>query len=68
VQSFLRNQASLLVLAFAPRVGLVDGALFNGRIDMGARQATASRALAKTEQAGVPLSAEETERMLGSKE
>jgi cytoskeletal protein CcmA (bactofilin family) len=41
---------------FAPRVGIIDGALFNGRIDMGARQAKA---------AGVPLSAEETERMLG---
>ena len=53
---------------FAPRVGLIDGALFNGRIDMGARQAAASRAPAKTEQAGVPLSAEETERMLGPKQ
>src|SRR5262245_34843885 len=52
----------------APRVGLVDGALFNGRIDMGARQAAESRAPAKTEQVGVPLSAEETERMLGSKQ
>lgn len=41
---------------FAPRVGIVDGALFNGRIDMSARQPKA---------AGVPLSAEETERMLG---
>ena len=52
---------------FAPRVGLVDGALFNGRIDMGARQASNARP-AKTEQVGVPLSAEETERMLGSKQ
>jgi cytoskeletal protein CcmA (bactofilin family) len=52
---------------FAPRVGLVDGALFNGRIDMGARQ-TAARPPAKTEQAGIPLSAEETERMLGPKQ
>jgi len=48
---------------FAPRVGIVDGALFNGRIDMGARQASSVRP--STEPAGVPLSAEETERMLG---
>jgi len=52
---------------FAPRVGLVDGALFNGRIDMGARQADA-QAPAKASQPGVALSAEETERMLGSKQ
>ena len=50
---------------FAPRVGIVDGALFNGRIDMGARQASATRPSQSTEPAGVPLSAEETERMLG---
>ena len=53
---------------FSPRVGLVDGALFNGRIDMGARQTSAAApSTAKGESAGVPLSVEETERMLGSK-
>ncbi len=50
---------------FAPRVGIIDGALFNGRVDMGARQASATRPSPSTEAAGVPLSAEETERMLG---
>jgi len=50
---------------FAPRVGIVDGALFSGRIDMSARQASAARPSQSTESAGVPLSAEETERMLG---
>jgi cytoskeletal protein CcmA (bactofilin family) len=49
---------------FAPRVGIVDGALFNGRIDMSARQASATR---PSESVGVPLSAEETERMLGQR-
>jgi cytoskeletal protein CcmA (bactofilin family) len=52
---------------FAPRVGLVDGAFFNGRIDMGARQA-AAQGPAKAAQPGVALSAEETERMLSSKQ
>ena len=52
---------------FAPRVGLVDGAFFNGRIDMGTRQA-AAQGPAKHSQPGVALSAEETERMLGSKQ
>ena len=52
---------------FAPRVGLVDGALFNGRIDMGARQATAARPPVIPEQPGVALSADQTERLLGSK-
>jgi cytoskeletal protein CcmA (bactofilin family) len=54
---------------FAPRVGIVDGALFNGRIDMGARQASATHSGAATaEPVGVPLSVEETERMLGAKQ
>jgi cytoskeletal protein CcmA (bactofilin family) len=53
---------------FAPRVGLVDGALFNGRIDMGARETAASRTPAVPEQPGVALSAEQTERILGSKQ
>ena len=52
---------------FAPRVGLVDGALFNGRIDMGARE-NAARAPVAPAQPGVALSAEQTERILGSKE
>ena len=49
---------------FAPRVGIIDGALFNGRVEMGARQASATRPSSGTEAVGVPLSAEETERML----
>jgi cytoskeletal protein CcmA (bactofilin family) len=53
---------------FAPRVGLVDGALFNGRIDMGARQSAAAKPPAVTTQPGVALSAEQTERLLGSKQ
>lgn len=60
---------------FAPRVGLVDGAVFNGRIDMtaaGASQAASSPAAKKrvdspTISPGQPLSAEETEKVLGSK-
>jgi cytoskeletal protein CcmA (bactofilin family) len=50
---------------FAPRVGIIDGALFNGRIDMGSRQTSAPKQ--SSEAAGVPLSAEETERMFGPK-
>ena len=53
---------------FAPRVGLVDGALFNGRIDMGARQTAADKAPASPAQPGVALSAEQTERILGAKQ
>jgi cytoskeletal protein CcmA (bactofilin family) len=53
---------------FAPRVGLVDGALFNGRIDMGARQSAAAKPPAIPEQPGVALSAEQTERLLGTKQ
>ena len=53
---------------FAPRVGLVDGALFNGRIDMGARQSAAAKPPAVQTQPGVALSAEQTERLLGSKQ
>jgi cytoskeletal protein CcmA (bactofilin family) len=47
---------------FAPRVGLVEGAFFNGRIEMPEPKGAQSR-----RPAGVPLSAEETERMLGAK-
>lgn len=53
---------------FAPRVGLVDGALFNGRIDMGAREQAAARPPVVPEQPGIALSAEQTERILGSKQ
>ncbi len=63
---------------FAPRVGLVDGATFNGRIDMSgssnASQASASsnaagkkRVESPTITPGQPLSAEETEKVLGNK-
>jgi cytoskeletal protein CcmA (bactofilin family) len=60
---------------FAPRVGLVDGAVFNGRIDMtgnAAAQTAASltnkkRVDSPTISPGQPLSAEETEKVLGGK-
>lgn len=59
---------------FAPRVGLVDGAVFNGRIDMsGNASASAGGAVVKkrvespTISPGQPLSAEETEKVLGGK-
>lgn len=60
---------------FAPRVGLVDGAVFNGRIDMtgsAASQPAASSAVKKRVESptitpGQPLSAEETEKVLGGK-
>jgi cytoskeletal protein CcmA (bactofilin family) len=52
---------------FAPRVGIIDGALFNGRVDMGSRATSATRPAESPEGVGVPLSAEETERMLGQR-
>ncbi|WP_129642070.1 bactofilin family protein [Peristeroidobacter agariperforans] len=60
---------------FAPRVGLVDGAVFNGRIDMtgnnAAQSAPASASKKRVESPtinpGQPLSAEETEKVLGGK-
>jgi cytoskeletal protein CcmA (bactofilin family) len=60
---------------FAPRVGLVDGATFNGRIDMsGSSNANQSghpankkRVDSPTISPGQPLSAEETEKVLGNK-
>jgi len=58
---------------FAPRVGLVDGAVFNGRIDMSGASAAQSAPAAKkrvdspTINPGQPLSAEETEKVLGGK-
>ena len=58
---------------FAPRVALVDGAVFNGRIDMTGSAASQSAAAVKkrvespTITPGQPLSAEETEKVLGNK-
>lgn len=58
---------------FAPRVGLVDGAVFNGRIDMTGSNASQSapankkRVESPTINPGQPLSAEETEKVLGGK-
>lgn len=60
---------------FAPRVGLVDGAVFNGRIDMTGSNAAQSapapgskkRVESPTINPGQPLSAEETEKVLGGK-
>jgi cytoskeletal protein CcmA (bactofilin family) len=50
---------------FAPRVGLVEGSFFSGRIEMPDPR---TRPVAHSNRpAGVPLSAEETERMLASK-
>jgi cytoskeletal protein CcmA (bactofilin family) len=50
---------------FAPRIGIVEGALFNGRVEMTARSVTTDQPLtARFVSPGVPLSAEETERML----
>jgi cytoskeletal protein CcmA (bactofilin family) len=46
---------------FAPKVGIVEGAFFNGRVEMGEARASSRRPSARP---GVPLSSEETERML----
>ena len=53
---------------YAPRVGIVEGAFFSGRIEMVEKPGMHSR-VAKDADAtpGVPLSAEETERMLAKK-
>jgi cytoskeletal protein CcmA (bactofilin family) len=49
---------------FAPRVGIIDGAFFNGRVEMtDARSATSKRSV--NVEPGVPLSSEETEQVLG---
>jgi cytoskeletal protein CcmA (bactofilin family) len=48
---------------FAPRIGIVDGALFNGRVEMVA-SAAKQGSRRETDAPGVPLSAEETERMM----
>jgi cytoskeletal protein CcmA (bactofilin family) len=55
---------------FAPRIGIVEGAFFNGRIEMPDNRAAAqSRGapLRADRPPGVPLSPEETERVLGAK-
>ena len=58
---------------FAPRVGLVEGAVFSGRIDMSGTAATQAGGTAKKRvespiiNPGQPLSAEETEKVLGTK-
>lgn len=57
---------------FAPRVGIVEGAFFKGRIEMSelpaARVATPSRSPIPSALApGVPLSPEDTERVLAQK-
>ncbi|MBC7984580.1 MAG: polymer-forming cytoskeletal protein [Candidatus Obscuribacterales bacterium] len=56
---------------FAPRVGIIEGAFFNGRIEMVEAPAAAMKArpTAKPSETlpGIPLSAEETERMLATK-
>ena len=55
---------------FAPRVALVDGAFFSGRIDMGEARTAAARPAASRVQhtaPGEPLSVEETQKMLGIK-
>jgi len=52
---------------FAPRVGIVEGALFNGRVEMTARAAEAPRASARRREEnapGIPMTAEETEHLL----
>lgn len=49
---------------FAPRVGLVEGSFFNGRVDMGEQRQPAKR---RVDNPGIPLSPEETERMLAEK-
>jgi cytoskeletal protein CcmA (bactofilin family) len=50
---------------FAPRVAIIEGATFNGRVEMvaAARGATAAGSRKET-LPGIPLSAEETERVL----
>lgn len=48
---------------FAPRVGIVEGAYFNGRVEMVRPPAQATKPTPNAEP-GVPLTAEETERMM----
>jgi cytoskeletal protein CcmA (bactofilin family) len=48
---------------FAPRIGVVEGAFFNGRVEMTEKGTAAKRT--PDVKPGVPLSSEETEKMLG---
>jgi cytoskeletal protein CcmA (bactofilin family) len=55
---------------FAPRVGIVEGAFFSGRIEMAqkpAAQAQARVSIPAQLVPGVPLSPEETEKMISTK-
>jgi cytoskeletal protein CcmA (bactofilin family) len=53
---------------YAPRIGIVEGAFFSGRIEMVARPDMQGRSPTVVETTpGVPLSAEDTERMLARK-
>ncbi len=52
---------------FAPRVGLVEGSFFNGRIEMPDPKTAGQARSATPARPGVPLSSEETAKMLGAK-
>jgi len=53
---------------FAPRIGIVEGAYFNGRVEMVGRQASDAAAIGAQRRfdatPGVPLSSDETEQLL----
>jgi hypothetical protein len=51
---------------YAPRIGIVEGALFNGRVEMVATAGAQARSAGARQEnpPGIPLTAEETERML----
>jgi len=51
---------------FAPRVGIVEGAFFSGRVEMTESRQPASKRRSDA-QPGVPLSSEETEQMLSGR-
>jgi len=50
---------------FAPRVGIVEGAFFNGRVEMTDAKGVAAKRRPDV-RPGVPLSSEETEQMLST--
>src|SRR4051812_23186136 len=50
---------------FAPRIGIVEGAFFNGRVEMTESRTGATKKTPDVK-LGVPLSSEETEKVLGS--
>jgi cytoskeletal protein CcmA (bactofilin family) len=80
VQGDLHASESVIVQAtghltgniFAPRVGLVEGGFFNGRVEMtdtraaGKRKPDVVAGVPASVQPGVPLTSEQTEKMLGS--